>query len=118
MRKIEEIENDYRLNINKRGENWLSGSITLAASKLKTINAIYSYGGEWEHCSVVAQGGRIPEWDDMCRIKDIFWGDEETVYQIHPPKSEYVNLVDNCLHLWRPTSGKIVLPKEWENEKE
>ena len=35
-------------------------------------------------------------------IKDIFWGDEEDVIQFFPKKSEYVNLVNNCMHLWRP----------------
>ena len=38
----------------------------------------------------------------MCVLKDVFWGGEEEVYQIHPKKSEYVNAIDNCLHLWKP----------------
>jgi len=60
-----------------------------------------------EHVSVSPMDERItPTWDDMCQIKDAFWGDEEEVYQIHPPKSEYVNMVENCLHLWRPVDGK------------
>jgi hypothetical protein len=25
----------------------------------------------------------------MCVLKDVFWGEEEEVYQIHPKKSEY-----------------------------
>ena len=57
--------------------------------------------GGWEHVSVSPYGGKMPTWDDMCTIKDIFWEDEEAVIQIHPKKSEYVNIVDNCLHLWR-----------------
>lgn len=57
--------------------------------------------GGWEHVSVSPYGGKMPTWDDMCTIKDIFWNDEEAVIQIHPKKSEYVNIVDNCLHLWR-----------------
>lgn len=63
----------------------------------------------WEHVSVSPYKGKMPTWNDMCEIKDIFWNDEEVVIQIHPKKSEYVNVKDNCLHLWRHKS--IELPK-------
>ena len=63
----------------------------------------------WEHVSVSPYKGKMPTWDDMCAIKDIFWNDDEAVIQIHPKKSEYVNMVDNCLHLWR--HKEIELPK-------
>ena len=63
----------------------------------------------WEHVSVSPYKGKMPTWDDMCAIKDIFWDDEEAVIQIHPKKSEYVNVKDNCLHLWRHKS--IELPR-------
>lgn len=43
----------------------------------------------------------------MCVLKDIFFGEEEEVYQIHPKKSQYVNRVENCLHLWRPIGREI-----------
>ena len=46
----------------------------------------------------------------MCRIKDIFWRDDETVVQYHPAKSEYVNNMPNCLHLWRPISQVMPIP--------
>lgn len=49
----------------------------------------------------------------MCKLKDMFWTEDEAVVQFHPPKSEYVNNVKNCLHLWKPIekySGKSPLP--------
>ena len=46
----------------------------------------------------------------MCLIKDIFFKEDEAVVQIHPPKAEYVNNVENCLHLWRCTYKEMVLP--------
>lgn len=67
----------------------------------------------WEHVSVAPFDHTvIPSWDDMCRIKDIFFEDEEIALQIHPKRSEYVNKVENCLHLWRPKSA--VLLREFE----
>ena len=49
----------------------------------------------------------------MCRIKDLFFDDEETVLQYHPPKSQYVNQCKYCLHLWRPHGVVIELPPQW-----
>ena len=43
----------------------------------------------------------------MCVLKDIFFDDEEEVYQIHPKKSEYVNQQENCLHLWKPIGHEL-----------
>lgn len=70
-----------------------------------------SDGGGWEHVSVVPLSGKgIPTWEVMCAIKEMFFEDEEAVIQIHPKKSEYVNVHGKCLHLWRPTQHKLILP--------
>lgn len=58
----------------------------------------------WEHVSIELYARRLPTWEEMCLIKDIFWDDEEEVVQIHPKKSHYVNLTE-ALHLWRPVNG-------------
>lgn len=62
----------------------------------------------YEHVSVSPKHKfRIPSWEDMCTLKEIFFEDEEEVYQIHPKKSEYVNLSKNCLHLWKPIGHEL-----------
>ncbi|MBQ6053009.1 MAG: hypothetical protein IJL30_06990 [Clostridia bacterium] len=38
----------------------------------------------------------------------MFFRDDEVVVQYHPAKSEYVNNLPNCLHLWRPR--QIAMP--------
>jgi len=53
-----------------------------------------------------------PNWREMCFIKDLFWDEEDVVIQYHPKKSEYVNLHNNYLHLWRPIGVEIPTPKE------
>lgn len=58
----------------------------------------------WEHVSVhgiTPRGKFTPQWGQMCFIKDLFWDAEDCVIQFHPPKSEYVNVAKNVLHLWR-----------------
>jgi hypothetical protein len=63
----------------------------------------------WEHVSV-SGNRRPPNWEEMCWVKDLFWDDEETVVQFHPPKSEYVNMHPHCLHLWKPLGRDIPRP--------
>ena len=63
----------------------------------------------WEHVSVSTKR-RVPNWQEMCFVKDLFWGDEECVVQFHPPKSEYVNCHPYCLHLWKPIEQAIPRP--------
>ncbi len=69
------------------------------------------FGRAWEHVSVSLPGlDYTPRWEDMAFVKLAFWMDDETVIQIHPPKSCYVNYHPACLHLWRPIGFMIPLP--------
>ena len=65
----------------------------------------------WEHVSMEVRARRLPTWEEMCFVKDIFWDEEELVIQMHPKKSQYVNLTD-ALHLWRPVNGDWSLLNE------
>lgn len=62
----------------------------------------------WEHVSV-SLPDRCPTWLEMCRIKALFWDEEDLVLQYHPPRSEWVSNHAYCLHLWRPVG--VVVPK-------
>lgn len=70
---------------------------------------IASWGGGWEHVSV-SLARRCPTWEEMCMVKDIFWGEEECVVQFHPPRSEYVNRHPYCLHLWKKIGEEYETP--------
>jgi len=80
------------------------------------INCIVSDGGGWEHVSVSVSStskrrkfGRLPSWNEMCWVKDLFWDKSECVIQYHPPESDYV---DNApvLHLWKPLNAELPMP--------
>jgi hypothetical protein len=64
---------------------------------------------DWEHVSV-STPSRTPDWKEMCKIKELFWRDDETVIQFHPKKGDYVNIHPHCLHLWRKKGEDIELP--------
>lgn len=70
-------------------------------------NAIFD--SEWEHVSV-STSHRCLTWEEMCKIKDLFFDEDETVMQIHPAKENYVNFQEFCLHLWRSKTKEIPLP--------
>jgi hypothetical protein len=65
-------------------------------------------GRLWLHVSV-SRGMRIPSWDDLRLVKDIFVGDRYA-YQVFPTKEKYVNINPFCLHLWCPLEGEQPLP--------
>ena len=81
----------------------------LAATGPKLFIMVAPSDSEWQHVSV-SRGDRCPTWEEMCRIKDLFWDDEDTVMQFHPPKSEWISNSKYCLHLWRWTKGEFPRP--------
>lgn len=78
-------------------------------TRLKILSSGPDDNTGWEHVSVSTEH-RPPNWQEMCFVKDVFWEDEECVMQLHPPRSQYVNCHEYCLHLWRPIDGKIPMP--------
>lgn len=73
------------------------------------VRVIASDGMGWEHVSV-SRKDRMPTWEEMCQVKELFWDDEDAVMQLHPPKSTWVNNHQFCLHLWRPIDAAVPLP--------
>jgi hypothetical protein len=73
------------------------------------LKVIASDGGGWEHASV-SRDDRVPNWEEMCHVKGMFWGPEDVVMQLHPRESEYVNFHPRTLHLWRPIGVEIPTP--------
>lgn len=68
--------------------------IDLPTGRKATIIVSNEYKG---HVSV-STGELMPMWSEMEYIKQKTFGNNE-VYQIHPKKSEYVNIAE-VLHLW------------------
>lgn len=70
------------------------------------LRIIASDGEGWKHVSVSrTESHKVPTWEMMCKIKDLFFESEDWVVQFHPAQSEYVNNHPGCLHLWKPDIG-------------
>jgi len=88
------------------------GGGSYALFRIENLLVLSSDGHGWDHVRIRAEG-RCPTWEEMSYIKNMFWDDEELVVQFHPPKSEYVNIDQYALHLWKPQNGRIELPPQW-----
>lgn len=75
-------------------------------------------GEKWEHISVTPKNQkRCPTWEEMAAIKDMFFLPEEEAVEFHPKHSRYVNHHEYCLHIWRPTDGKLLRTPAEDLEK-
>ena len=109
MRSLQEIADNLKAAKIKVIQVSIDGGFAKMPSG-RTI--VWSYAGGWEHVSINDKH-TTPTWDDMCRLKDMFWRDDETVIQYHPAKADYVNNLKHCLHLWKPIeeyTGKLPIP--------
>lgn len=108
MKTLEELQVQPNLLIAKTGADGGYGAIHFEKN---VMSVIWSFGGGWEHVSVCPYKRHYtPTWDDMCRVKDMFFRDDEAVVQYHPAKGQYVNNMGNCLHIWKPTSATLPTP--------
>ena len=73
--------------------------------------AVQASNGEgWEHVSVSTKGrGRLPNWIEMCWVKELFWSKEDCAVQYHPPESKKRDF-SPVLHMWRPTNAEFPMP--------
>lgn len=108
--QFRKLEGPYSSNL---GDTFGAFFIPKSRATLTVIAENGTGETSWEHASVRAQdykGSRIPFWEEMCFIKDLFWNENEAVVQFHPPKSEHVNNHPHVLHLWKPVLFEIPRP--------
>lgn len=61
-------------------------------------------GRRWVHASC-AKPDRLPTWQELSLIKEVFIGVDKAAYQVLPPRDKHVNLHPFCLHLWHCLDG-------------
>jgi hypothetical protein len=64
-------------------------------------------GQRWLHVSF-SRPDRLPSWEELKEVKQIFIGRERTAIQVIPRDSEYVNVHPYCLHLWTCLDSEVV----------
>ena len=66
----------------------------------------------WDHVSV-SHPHRCPTWEEMEKVRELFFDDSETVLQFSVPRELHINNHPRCLHLWRNQAVEVELPPEW-----
>lgn len=108
MKSIEELMASNNIDIKSLSADGGRGTVSVNGIK---CSLVFSWGGGWDHVSIAPFNHKItPSWGDMCKLKDLFFDEDEAVIQIHPKKQDYVNRMKNCLHLWKPTQEELPLP--------
>lgn len=114
MRKLSELAM-YRMRHPVLGWGDAEGGFFLVRSPLQKseqLQIIASNGEGWDHVSVSMQR-RIPTWIEMDYIRSLFFEEDEVVMQLHPAREHHINVMEYCLHLWRPQQEAIPLPPKW-----
>ena len=123
MRQLEDIKNDGKLKIlecypckefeTDTEDNGIRivGHLTDPVTR-ETYLVMFTKQLGWEHASISYTRGKrkCPEWDIMCRLKDMFWGKDECCVQYHPAEEDYVNMHEYTLHVWRPYLESLPKP--------
>lgn len=113
MRDLSELMK-YKIKHPTRGWGNSSGGCFKVPSPLHTnqdLIILASNSEGWDHVSV-SMKKRIPTWTEMDFIKRLFFKDDEVVMQLHPAVGRHINIMENCLHLWKPQNQEIPLPPE------
>ncbi len=110
MRPLSEIKKDKRVTILALGADGGFGVVDLGAAESAIV--IFSWGLGWDHVSV-SYKNRCCTWEEMCKVKEIFFRDDEWAVQYHPAKKDYINRHPYTLHLWRPQNHYMPKPPKW-----
>lgn len=113
MRDVNEILNDRRVRkIYKNVDNGKVMKIKMEVHSTKgsdkALVCISKVLG-WEHLSVSFKN-KIPSWEVMNEMKEMFFKDDEDAFQYHPKKDDYINNNEYTLHIWRPLETTIPVP--------
>ena len=105
--------NRWRIKTGELGSDETAGfnGAFLVPMEGEMWQVILSDGMGWRHLSITnAQRHQMPSWNIMCRVKELFFGDDDWCVQFHPAKEDYINDHPWVLHLWQPLNEKLPTP--------
>lgn len=112
MRNLYELDK-YRLVQSERHRYGMPGNSKMGVFIIPgdpVLRIIADSGEGWDHVSVSTEY-RTPTWEEMDKVKRLFFKDDEVAFQFHVTPEDHINIHPNRLHLWRPTFKRIPLPK-------
>lgn len=95
---------DYSIWSSEKGDTFGVFIIRIGSYALLCI---VGDGHFWDHVSVTVrdkkgrQIKRLPNYNELCKVKNLFFEDDEIVVHYFVPATDHVNINDWCLHLWK-----------------
>lgn len=116
MRDLRELDR-YRIDakgewIGDEAHGWFVIPYRQPPHPKSQLRVIASGSLGWEHVSVSLMH-RIPRYEEMMHVADLFFLPEECWVQYRVPKSAHINVHPHVLHWWRPLNVEIPLPDSW-----
>ena len=99
MKKLEEIKKTKEIKIKDEWEGEISGTYYDEGSKDLLI-FVFNYRNDIEHL-VVSTKDECPNWEQISKIKKVFFNEYEIDFQLRPVKIEYINNEKYCIHIWK-----------------
>jgi hypothetical protein len=111
---IEEVTSERILDMEIRvvDPHWKAGPVPLrgmrawvnTAERLTVLLSVGAHGGRrWLHFSIC--GPTLPTWRQLVAAKEAILGRETKAIQVLAPRSQWVNINPNVLHLWSCLDG-------------
>jgi len=75
---------------------WISDGLKVLASCDRIEDQTW-----WLHVSL-SRGRRLPSWEELRNVKELFIGRQHVAVQVFPADRDYINLHPYCFHLWSP----------------
>src|SRR5258706_9285120 len=82
------------------GRLWIGHS-----GKHNRISVIISIDADALHVSI-AHSNRYPTWDEILAVRAWAFPDDTEVVMVLARREEYVNVHNNCFHLWESACGR------------
>lgn len=81
-------------------------------SEVRVILNVMRYGDgrPWAHLSMSRRDKKLPTWEQLREVKELFLGKQRKAIQVLPPADQYVNIHPGVLHLFCCLSDEDPLP--------
>lgn len=101
-----ELPNTWRRTMSWGPEGYVYDKVLEAMRVIETRTTAYD-GKEWLHVSV-SRPSKMPSYDDLKAVKQLFIGDDRYAYQVFPPLAKHVNIHNYCIHLFCCLEGPVL----------
>lgn len=88
---------------------WIPAKGTRKGLKVIASSGRIEISKGWDHVSI-SLPNRTPTWEEMDKVKRLFFLPHETAFQYHPEESDHISNHNFCLHIWNNLNQPCPVP--------